>query len=81
MFWKYVRRHVVLIYNIYLRRIKRWLGIYDTERLESELSGTDIRTMRTRMSETIIDGVNEIPVSGRIQNQMKNIIYHNISTI
>ena len=55
-----MKRHLSLIYSIYLRRIKRWWGIYDTERLESELFGTDVRTMWTRMSETTIDGMNEI---------------------
>ena len=64
MFWKSVRWHVFLIYNIYLRRIKRWWGIYDTERLERELYGTDVKTMWTRMSETAIDGMSEIRVHG-----------------
>ena len=34
-----LKRHVVLIYRIYLRRIKRRLGMFDMERLEEAIYG------------------------------------------
>ena len=54
MFWQLMKRHLSLIYSIYLRRIKRWWGIYDTERLELELFGIDRAKTPEIMTDVII---------------------------